>query len=163
MAAGKSTIAAILAKKLGYKHLDLDNYIQKKERLSISEIFKTKGEIYFRKIEAQSLSKILNSKKPFVLAVGGGTPTFGNNMTLMNEKALPIYLKVSQKDLVNRLIAEKESRPLIADLADEAIPNFVAQHLFERSQFYNRATIVIDTNSKELLNIVDEIVTVIKN
>lgn len=157
MAAGKSTIAALLAKNLGYKHLDLDDYIQNKTGLKITEIFKTKGEVYFRKLESDILLEILAQKTPFVLAVGGGTPNFGNNMSLMNQKSLTVYLKVPQRELVNRLIAEKKQRPLVADLADDAIPEFVAKHLFERSQFYNQATMILDSNSKDVSDIVNEI------
>lgn len=157
MAAGKSAIAALLANKLGVERLDLDYYIQDKTGLSIPEIFKTKGEVYFRKLESVFLQEILGQKTPFVLAVGGGTPTFGENMKLMNQNALTIYLNTPQKILVSRLIAEKQNRPLVADLDDDAIAEFVAKHLFERNQFYNKAKMILDTNSKKLLDIVNEI------
>lgn len=154
MAAGKSAIAALLAKKLGLKHLDLDNYIQEKTALSISEIFKTKGEVYFRKLESAFLKEILTQKTPFILAVGGGTPTFGDNMNLMNQLALTIYLDVPQKVLVARLQAEKQNRPLVADLKDETIAEFVAKHLFERRVYYEQSQLKIKTESKTMPEIV---------
>lgn len=162
MAAGKSTVAALLAKKLGYKYFDLDDYIQNKLGLSISEIFKIKGAVYFRKLESDCLYEILAQKTPFVLSVGGGTPTFGNNMSLMNQHALTVYLKVSQKELVKRLIAEKKHRPLVADLTDEAIPEFVAKHLFERNRFYNQAAMILDSDLKEVSDIVNKIELIAK-
>ena len=76
MASGKSTIGRILADKLNYSFIDLDDYIEEKEQTSVSEIFKSKGEIYFRKLETTSLQALLNNKDNLVLSLGGGTPCY---------------------------------------------------------------------------------------
>ena len=76
MASGKSTIGREISKKLDMKFIDLDDYISKREKRSISEIFKVEGEIYFRKIESSYLGEILNSKDSFILSLGGGTPCY---------------------------------------------------------------------------------------
>jgi len=100
MASGKSTVSRLLAKKLGLNAIDLDDYIIKKEGASVGDIFKNKGEIYFRVQENKYLLELLNSDKSFVLALGGGTPCYANNMALIKEYAISIYLKANLITLV---------------------------------------------------------------
>ncbi|WP_299667335.1 shikimate kinase [uncultured Polaribacter sp.] len=158
MASGKSTIGNALSKKLNMNFIDLDDYISKHEKCSIPEIFKTKGEIYFRRIENKYLKEILNSKDNFILSLGGGTPCYANNMELMhNSEATSIYVKASITTLVTRLIKEKSKRPLVAALEDEQITEFVAKHLFERRFFYEQAKIVLNTEHKSVDSIVTEL------
>jgi len=158
MASGKSTIGREISKKLDMKFIDLDDYISKREKRSISEIFKVEGEIYFRRIESLYLGEILNSKDSFILSLGGGTPCYSNNMELiLNSDASSIYIKASIKTLVSRLIAEKNKRPLVADLEDDKLIEFVAKHLFERRFFYEQASITINTDDKSAEEITTEI------
>ena len=158
MASGKSTIGREISKKLDMKFIDLDDYISKREKRSISEIFKVKGEIYFRRIESLYLSEILNSKDNFILSLGGGTPCYSNNMDLiMNSEAVSIYIKAGIKTLVSRLTAEKSKRPLVAKLEDDKLTEFVAKHLFERSFFYEQASIAINTEDKSIEEMITEI------
>jgi shikimate kinase len=154
MASGKSTIGKEISKKLCMNFIDLDAYIVKKENSSISEIFKTRGEIYFRSIEKLYLQELLNSKADFVLSLGGGTPCYGNNMSLiLASDAKSVYIKVGIPTLVLRLISEKSNRPLIANLSDDKIPEFVAKHLFERSFFYEQAAIILPANEQSISEI----------
>ena len=158
MASGKSTIGREISKKLDMKFIDLDDYISKREKRSISEIFKVEGEIYFRRIERLYLGEILNSKDSFILSLGGGTPCYSNNMELiLNSDASSIYIKASIKTLVSRLIAEKNKRPLVADLEDDKLIEFVAKHLFERRFFYEQASITVNTEDKSIEEIITEI------
>lgn len=158
MASGKSTIGREISKKLDMKFIDLDDYISKREKRSISEIFKVKGEIYFRRIESLYLSEILNSKDSFILSLGGGTPCYSNNMDLiLNSEAASIYVKAGIKTLVSRLTAEKNKRPLVAELEDDKLVEFVAKHLFERRFFYEQASMTVNTEDKSLEEITTEI------
>ncbi|MDA9087364.1 shikimate kinase [Polaribacter sp.] len=158
MASGKSTIGREISKKLDMKFIDLDDYISKREKTSISEIFKVKGEIYFRRIESLYLREILNSKDRFILSLGGGTPCYSNNMELiLNSEASSIYIKASIKTLVSRLTAEKNKRPLVAELEDDKLVEFVAKHLFERRFFYEQASMTVNTEDKSLEEITTEI------
>jgi shikimate kinase len=158
MASGKSTIGREISKKLDMKFIDLDDYISKREKRSISEIFKVKGEIYFRRIESLYLSEILNSKDNFILSLGGGTPCYSNNMDLiMNSEAVSIYIKAGIKTLVSRLTAEKNKRPLVAELEDDKLVEFVAKHLFERGFFYEQASMTVNTEDKSAEEITTEI------
>ncbi|MFV0566279.1 MAG: shikimate kinase [Flavobacteriaceae bacterium] len=160
MGSGKSTIGRALAKKLGYDFLDLDDYIELKENKTIPEIFKSKGEIYFRKAETFYLTELLSSKQNLVLSLGGGTPCYGNNMgVVLNAKhAQSVYLKASIPTLVGRLKQEKQTRPLIAHLkTDEQLTEFIGKHLFERSPFYAQAHKTIITDGKAQTELVNEI------
>lgn len=154
MASGKSTIGVRLAEILGFKFMDLDAYIEQKEGLDIKEIFKKNGEIYFRKVEHICLKEILNNKENYVLALGGGTPSYANNMKLISDSKawMSIYLKASIKTLVDRLYSEKEHRPLVERLkTKEELTEFIGKHLFERNFYYNQAdySVVIDKKSEE--------------
>lgn len=158
MACGKSTIGKALAAELKRPFLDLDVYISERESMAISEIFEQKGEIYFRKIEHNLLKEVLDLNQNTILSIGGGTPCYGNNMDLISEKKnLSIYLKASIPTLANRLLIDKENRPLVAFLSDAQIPEFIAKHLFERRFFYEKAQKTLNIDGKTTVEIVKEI------
>ncbi|MFN0729302.1 shikimate kinase [Polaribacter gochangensis] len=152
MGSGKTTIGKFLSDKLNSSFIDLDAYIEEKEQMSISQLFATKGEIYFRKQEGIYLKEILGSKSNSILALGGGTPCYGTNMQeIKNSKATSFYLKGSIPFLAERLEHGKKTRPLIADLKDEELLEYIGKHLFERAPFYEQSDfkIRIDTKSIE--------------
>ncbi|MCK5638561.1 MAG: shikimate kinase [Flavobacteriaceae bacterium] len=157
MASGKSTISKILADNVDINFIDLDDYISEKEGDTIKNIFKNKGEIYFRIQENKYLIELLNNQKSIVLAVGGGTPCYSNNMDLINEKSTSIYLKANLNSLFKRLIKEKSDRPLISDLNNDKLKEFIAKHLFERAPYYERADYTINIDDKSIENIVKEV------
>jgi shikimate kinase len=158
MGSGKSTIAAFLSEKLQLPCFDLDQHIEEKERMTISSLFKTKGEIYFRKIEHQVFKEMMHSTESFVLSLGGGTPCYADNHLFLNgDGIVSIYLKTSIDQLYQRLTSEKVGRPILADKKEEELKAFIAQHLFERSYFYNQATYAVQTDLKSPQEIVSEI------
>jgi len=149
MASGKSTVGRLLASELGIPFLDLDSYIEENEKKPIKTIFSEKGEIYFRKLEHQMLAKILQEHNSVVLSTGGGTPCYGNNMqTILGKADHAIYLQMSIPDLVDRIAKEKENRPLVKDIPDEDLPEFVGKHLFERVPYYSQAHHIINGKGK---------------
>ncbi|TBN04683.1 shikimate kinase [Hyunsoonleella flava] len=161
MGSGKSSVGRILAEKLSYNLIDLDDYIIEKENTSVSEIFKTKGEVYFRKKETEYLKELLQLEDNTVLALGGGTPCFAGNMEaiLASDKAVSVYLKGSLQFLSKKLFVKKAKRPLIAHIETEALmTEFIGKHLFERSQFYNQAEIHVVTDNKKKIEIVEDII-----
>ncbi|SMC45430.1 shikimate kinase [Moheibacter sediminis] len=158
MGSGKTTIGKELAEKLKTDFLDLDKLIENHTKKTISELFKELGEIRFRKIEREVLMDILNTKSDFILAVGGGTPVYYDNMNLINEETISIYLRANPKFLSERLINEKLSRPMIAHLADEDLLEFIAKHLFERRNFYEESNFKIDIQFKSVSEISEEII-----
>ncbi len=158
MGSGKTTIGKELSNQLSYNFLDLDYYIEKAEGKTVTEIFKNKGEVYFRKKETEYLREVLKRNEDIVLSVGGGTPCFGTNMRLIND-ATPnsIYIRTDLDVLCDRLSREKEERPLISNLAPEDFQEFIAKHLFERSFFYNQAHHTVHNQGKSIMALAKEI------
>ena len=157
MGSGKSSVGKKLAKKLNVDFIDLDSYIEEREGCSIAALFAEKGEIYFRKVEHQALEELVKSKTKYVLAVGGGTPCYANNIELINKVDQSVYLKTSIAELYKRLVKNKQKRPLIKDIADDKLQEFIAKHLFERSGFYEQAKLTVLTDGKKLAAIADQI------
>ena len=125
MGTGKSHISNILSSKLNFKLFDLDQEISNKFELSIAEIFKNNGEIFFRKAEKETLNEILSSEEHLILSVGGGTPVYYDNMERINDKSISIYLRTGVSTLTERLKKNKHKRPFIAKIADEDLPEFI--------------------------------------
>ena len=159
MASGKSTIGKILAEKMQISFIDLDAYIEDKEKMSVSDVFKEKGEIYFRKQEHVYLKELLDKKENFVLSLGGGTPCYAGNMNVLlsYEDVTSIYLKTSIQTVVERLVNEKSQRPLVARLDKDELAEFVAKHLFERSYYYNQATYKLVVDNKDVNETVEDL------
>ena len=160
MGTGKSHISNILSSKLNFKLFDLDQEISNKFELSISEIFKNNGEIFFRKAEKETLNEILSSEESVILSVGGGTPVYYDNMERINDKSISIYLRTGVSTLTERLKKNKHKRPLIAKIADEDLPEFIAKHLFERNSFYSKAHYIVDTDQKTTEEVAEEIIQI---
>ncbi len=159
MGSGKSTIGRLLAQKLEVPFVDLDAYIEEQEQATIKEIFASKGEIFFRKKEHQYLQEVLQQEH-FVLALGGGTPCYSQNMEMVLQHTSEVfYLKMSIPALSARLRNEKADRPLIKHLTHEELPEFIGKHLFERSPFYTQAPKIIDADKLDAASIVDEIIS----
>ncbi len=138
MGSGKSYWLKQLAKwnkSVGY---DLDALIEMNEEKTIAEIFAEEGEAYFRKEETKIL-KWFKEKKKYVVATGGGTASFQENLDFMKKEGVVIWLDESIDVLVKRLVNDKERRPLIAALSDQELAAFLEQKLVERHPFYKQA------------------------
>ncbi|MFC4222086.1 shikimate kinase [Flagellimonas marina] len=158
MASGKSSVGKLLARELGFQFLDLDEYIEEQQKKSIKTIFSEKGEIFFRKLEHEMLSEVLDKYQDLVLSTGGGTPCYGNNMeTILQKSDHSIYLQLSIPALVERIKGEKENRPLVKNIKNEDLPEFIGKHLFERSQYYVEAKHVLECDGKDLETVVSEV------
>ena len=128
--------------------------------MSIRDYFEASGELKFRRLENEFLKKILNENNDMILSTGGGTPCYGNNLDLMKMtfNAKVFYLKSTIKTLTERLVSEKDIRPLIQSIGDEDLPEFIGKHLFERSNFYLQAHYVVDIDQKSVETITKQIV-----
>ncbi|KQT17037.1 shikimate kinase [Chryseobacterium sp. Leaf404] len=157
MGSGKSHISKILSDEINFKLLDLDREISKRLKMPIPEIFEKKGEIFFRKKEREVLEEILVTEENTVLSLGGGTPAYYNNMEIINLNSKSVFLKANIGTLVARLSKQKEKRPLVANISEEDLPEFIAKHLFERNAFYSKSQFVISTDGKNPEDIVSEI------
>lgn len=162
MGVGKTSIAKKLIKKVRISSLDLDHLIENKENMTINQLFLEQGEIYFRKLEHEIFQYILDTTDEFVLSLGGGTPCYSNNhLFLQRADVLSIYLKSSVNCLTEKLKNKRGNRPLIKDLSGEALQDYIAKHLFDRSYYYHQAKHVIDVDNKSKKDIVNEILSLI--
>lgn len=144
MGSGKTTLGKKLAQKLNLPFFDLDQLLEQKYQTTISEIFNQHGETYFRNIETEVLKETLNSHESFVLALGGGTPVYNNNMALINQSGTSVYLKYNAGMLASRLLTAKQQRPLLANKTDEELKTFVQELLVAREPFYLKSNVVVD-------------------
>ncbi|MDG1830610.1 MAG: shikimate kinase [Flavobacteriaceae bacterium] len=163
MGCGKSLIAKSLANILNLKCIDLDCLIEIREKMKISEIFQTKGELEFRKIEKEILLNVLKSSKKTVISLGGGTPCYFENMNVINSNSKYVfYIKNSNKILSKRLLKERKNRPIISKIESlEHMMEFVSKHIFERMHFYNMAKYKIDAEKKKIEEITNEIIEIL--
>lgn len=111
MGSGKTTVGKIIAKKTGREFIDMDSYIEKKENLTIKEIFAQRGENYFRDLEHQACVE-LSKKKNCVISLGGGTLTYERNVKVIEKSAVVVFLSVSLEEIKYRLRNDKK-RPLL--------------------------------------------------
>lgn len=137
MGAGKTTLGKKLASKIGYQFIDIDHEIEKKFDMTILSFFKLYGESIFREEETRMVTKIINEDLEAIVSVGGGLPVFNNNMALLNRSGLTCYLIRTPKELYQRLVQSKAKRPLIADLDDDRLLEFIDAGLAKRELYYN--------------------------
>ncbi|MNY14082.1 Shikimate kinase [compost metagenome] len=132
-----------LAQKLGYTFVDLDHEIEKSLGSTIGEYFASHGEDAFRKLESETL-KTFDYSANAVIATGGGAPCFFDNMDWMNENGLSIYIEMSPAALAKRLESGKDKRPLLKDLTEAQMIEFIEKKLNERNVFYQRALLKVN-------------------
>lgn len=159
MGSGKSSVGKKLSEILNYDFIDLDAYIEENLNLKITEIFETKGEVFFRKQESVYLKEVIN-KKDTIVALGGGTPCYGNNLNVLkdDDNSKMIYLKATIQNLTERLCIETSNRPLISHLNTETeVLEFIGKHLFERAPFYEQSDITIKTDLLTVEEVVEAI------
>ena len=162
MGCGKSTIAQNLSKITNIPFLDLDKCIENKANLSINEIFEQFGEIHFRKLEHEMFLELLQSSENIIIGLGGGTPCYANNHELLKgDDVTSIYLKASIETLYNRLIHNKSKRPLIANMEEDEMKEFIAKHLFDRSYYYNHAQHKVSVDNKAVEETVQDILEIL--
>lgn len=158
MGSGKSHWGRIWAAdyKLGF--IDLDEYIEQQEGKSVVDIFDTRGEVYFREREAAAL-RGLEQVRNTIVACGGGTPCFGDNMQWMNEKGLTVYLSATPDEILRRLIRGQQQRPLIRKLNQAELLFFIEQKLKEREPFYRQCNIILESAAITDLTFEEKILT----
>lgn len=148
MGSGKTTLCNALTARTCLRTVDLDDFIEKEAGMSIKEFFACRGEAEFRRLESESLARAAASGYD-IIACGGGTPCFNNNMELMNRLGKTVYLYVPDEILFLRLAVARDHRPLIASLDDDRLRRFIADKIAERSPFYRRAAEIFDASFLE--------------
>ena len=144
MGSGKTHWGKIWAELYGFAFIDLDAEIEKKEGETVAAIFETKGEVYFRQIEALVLRSFEGSEN-VIIACGGGTPCFLENMQWMNEHGTTIYLSSTTAEIFKRVLPGQQKRPLISKMNQAELFFFIEQKLNERLPFYTTAIVTLST------------------
>ena len=161
MGSGKSTIGPILANTLGYGFVDLDLYIEQKEKKKIGDIFKEDGENKFREMERRFLLEVSRSPRR-VISLGGGTITDQASLELVKETGLLVYLKAEPEYIYKRL-RTKSDRPMLRTAAGELmdadqLQGRIGELLSKREGYYMQAHLVIHTDDKKIGNTIDDLV-----
>ena len=153
MGCGKSALGKNLTQSKRFPFIDLDDYIESQEKISISEMFEKYGELHFRKKERFYLEKLLSDVSPSIMALGGGTPCYFDNIDFINQNKnlITVYLKTTPNTLAKRLFDQKDHRPMIDHLnTPEELEQFIAKHLFERVPYYIKAQHQIVTDDQSI-------------
>lgn len=145
MGSGKTTLGQLLADELNISFIDLDQQIVQDQGISVSRIFGEKGEDFFRELEASLLRKIVSGETDFVMACGGGTPCFHQNMAYMNRQGITVWLDTPREVLAERLLSSPDQRPLISGLSKEALLLFISERQEQRLEWYSQARLIIDS------------------
>jgi shikimate kinase len=156
MGSGKSTIGKLLSEQLNLDFFDLDNLIEQKEQLTISEIFQTKGEKYFREIEKITLRENFSANNQ-VISLGGGTFENSNTQEILLKNSFVIYLKTTPQTIFDR-IKNNKSRPL---LCDNMTIKKISEIIELREKNYKKAHFTISTDEKSKNEITNEILGVL--
>lgn len=147
MGSGKTHWGPQLSAKVGLPFFDLDKVITEKENKTISKIFAENGEEYFRYLEKEVLEELVEENKEFIISCGGGTPCFFNNIKFMKRKGTVIWLNTQIDILVNRLLKDKYSRPVLKDIADEELKPYILKKILGRKLYYEQADIIVNEES----------------
>lgn len=166
MCAGKTTVGRALAKELKISFYDLDWYIEERFHTKVAKIFADEGEERFRDLERRMLHEAAEFED-IVLACGGGTPCFFDNIDYMNQTGDTFYLKASPETIVQHLALSRGERPLLKGKSPGELRGFVTQQLEEREPFYAKASHIIDVNVldsfEKISLVVEDILQTIEN
>jgi shikimate kinase len=142
MGSGKTYWGRKWAQQQHLDFFDLDDVIESEQQKTISEIFEKEGEDHFREIEAGYL-RTFSQKDNFIVACGGGTACFNDNMQWMNENGMVVYLSASPQTIYDRVASEKNKRPLLEKISEPELLCFIEQKLKEREHFYKQAKVIV--------------------
>ena len=158
MGAGKTTAARRLAQRLGWEVADTDALFEEKYKISVCDFFNKYDEPLYRKLESEVLKETENLEN-VVVSTGGGTACYFDNIDWMNRHGLTVFLRISEKAVVNRLLHAKRKRPLAEGKSETELMAFVNQHYSSRLPFYEQAKITVKAEDLDL----DKLIQLIKN
>mgnify|MGYP003805943107 CR=1 FL=1 len=147
MGCGKTELGNLLASKMNMAFYDTDQLIELKTGKAIKDIFSVDGESAFRKMEKEILQEVVLQNMNMVVATGGGTPCFNDNMDIMNKSGITIYLKYPANTLEKRLCHKTADRPLLAKQKNRKIK--IAGMLAKREKYYCLSQIIITPDENE--------------
>ncbi len=157
MGAGKTHWGRQLSQKRAIPFFDLDEQVMTHTGKSIDEIFNEDGEEHFRLMEKEVMHIITESHDSFVMACGGGSPCYFNNIDYMNQSGTTVWINAPIETLFQRLLGEKNQRPLIRGLSDQQLRAFIIKKFADRKIYYEQADVVIDEDPVQLDKLIERI------
>ena len=145
MGAGKSFLGKLWSEMHAIPFYDLDKLIEEEERKTVENIFEVFGEDYFREREAAVLRNT-DRFENCIIACGGGTPCFFDNMHWMNKTGVTVFLNETESNIYDNLKKDDKVRPLINNLDEETLQSFIKNKLQSRIAFYNQSRIVLQSD-----------------
>lgn len=158
MGCGKTAYGKPLSEILQVPFFDMDDYIEKEHKISISQIFISGNENKFRQYEQLALRHITAQNQHFVLATGGGTPCFSENMQFMNLHGITVYLKCTVDELYENILLSNPNRPLLQGRQGNELRQHISTLLAIREPFYNQAQIILTNNEHYSEKIAERII-----
>lgn len=157
MGAGKTTAARRLAQRLGWQVADTDAMFEEKYKISVCDFFDKYDEPLYRRLESEVL-KSTESMENTVISTGGGTACYFDNMEWMNEHGVTVFLKISEKAVVDRLLHAKRKRPLAEGKSEAELTEFVREHYTSRLPFYEQARITVKAEDFDVEGLVEMLI-----
>jgi shikimate kinase len=155
MTAGKTQVGQVISRRTGMPLVDIDLLICDLEKQTVHEIFRTRGEPYFRQIESRLLGQLCEGRGQ-VISCGGGTVLMPANRELLRARCVTVWLRVSREIVLRRLEdPSAPRRPLLEGLEPEGL---VHQLLLQREPLYAQSDVVIDTDGRTVEEVADAIV-----
>ena len=148
MGSGKTTLGRAFAKSAGLSFIDLDWYIEERTHRTVSQLFQEEGEEGFRRLEHRMLHEV-SEFEDVVIACGGGTPCYFDNMDFMIQSGITVYLDASQNVLFKRLKIASANRPLVKGKTDDELRDIIAKGLETRMPWYSKARLRMDASRLE--------------
>jgi len=148
---GKSTTGIFLSQKLNVPFFDLDKLIEGKVGKAIPDLYREVGEEKFRIIETENLINLIENTKEGIIATGGGTPRYANNMNLLLESGYVIYIKVPDDILLMRWKEVFRERPIFKNIeTEEDLKTYLYDLKNKYENIYSRANYIFDFKNQTL-------------
>ena len=158
---GKTTVGSRLAARLQMRFVDTDDLIESKEG-HISDIVKSKGWDYFRRLEKSVIEEISKGSN-LIIAPGGGAVLDTDNVNALKRNGFVIWLKADQRTLLKRIQKDQGSSTRRPTLTGKGTLEEIEETISERGPFYEKASeIQIDTSALDVEAVVEDILTVFK-
>lgn len=161
MCSGKSTVGKKLGNIMNLKHIDTDKVFESKYNINISSFFEKYGEDLFRELEHKILLETIKEDN-CIISTGGGLPCFHNNIEIIKENGISIYLNMSPISIIHRINNSKKKRPLLQNKSPEELQEYIEKLLKQREVFYNQADLKIKGEDPNIKEIATELISYIK-
>ncbi|RYY62074.1 MAG: shikimate kinase [Chitinophagaceae bacterium] len=157
MGAGKTHWGRLVSQRLSIPFFDLDEQIVNAEGKSVNAIFEAEGEEVFRMKEKEVLHLITESHDSFIMACGGGSPCYFNNIEFMNDRGVTVWINTPQSTLFSRLVKERDHRPLLRNLDDDQLKAFIHKKFSDRKIYYQQCRIMVDDEGITIEKFIEKI------